>query len=259
MDPMAHPLFNVDAAASASLLEGRVGSPFVPRIDRVRQYFDDLIVRIDGWRPNDLRAWIGAHHLYTIYVYLVLLWATAIRPHADPLITRNALQGPRGWLIIADKNNRIFQEQRPVPVCELAWELLCTLEQGAEAFFRWLGSQGHPVAVDDQLLFVIMRGANGQALTPDLARTVLDAEGLSYRWKFNAARHYWVSSWLELERPLARIEGFLGHIHEGMEPWGPFSLASLPQWGEEFRARSEEILLLIGVRMLAHPFHKDYV
>lgn len=254
---LPHPLFNDDAAATTSYLQGRVGSPFVPRIDRVRQYFDDLIARIDGWRPDDLHARVRAHNLYTIYVYLVLLWATAMRPCGDPLITRDALRGPRGWFIIADKNNRIFWERRPVPVCALVWELLLALEQGTEAFCRWLGSQGYPVAVDDQILFVIVRGATGKALTPHRARTVLEAEGLRYCWKFNAARHFWVSSWLELERPLSRIESFLGHVHEGMEPWGPFSLASLPQRGEEFRARSEEILELIGVRMLVHPCQEE--
>lgn len=257
MSPVPHPLFNDDAAATASSLEGRVGSPFVPRIDRMRQYFDDLIARIDGRRPDDLHAWVRAHNLHTIYVYLVLLWATAMRPCGDPLITRDALRGPRGWFIIADKDNRTFWERRPVPVCEVAWELLLALEQDTEKFCRWLGSQGYPVAVDDQLLFVIIRGASGQALTSDLARTVLEAEGLRYCWKFNAARHYWVSSWLEMQRPLTQIEGFLGHVHEGMEPWGPFSLAFLPRWGEQFRDRGEEILELIGTRLLVHPFQEE--
>jgi len=249
--------FADEDGASGVVLEGRVGSPFVPRLERVHRYVTDLISRLEGLKPADLRAWIGAHNLYTVYVYLTLLWATAVRPCRDPLITRESLRGPPGWIIVADKDNRDYWERRPVPACGLVWDLLGELERGTESFCRWLGSQGHPVAVDDQALFVIIRGGEGKALTPEHARGVLEAEGLTYRWKFNAARHAWVSMWLAMERPLTRIEAFLGHVHTGQEPWGPFSLASLRSWGDEFRAGSEEVLNMIGARMLAHPFAED--
>lgn len=244
---------------TAAHLEGRVGSPFVPRTERLRQYFGDLIARLEELRPGDLNAWIRAHNLYTVYVYLVLMWATAIRPHCDPLITRESLRGPRGWIIIADKDNGTFRERRPVPVCTVAWKLLVDLEQSTDTFCRWLASVGHPISFDEQLLFVIIRETEGKALTPELARTVLHGEALEYPWKFNSARHYWVSTWLAMERPLARIEAFLGHVHEGTEPWGPFSLASLFRWGEDFRERGEEILELIGARMLVHPFNEEHL
>lgn len=260
MDRGYHWLFREEAGGTARApFEGRVGSPFVPRLERLHLYFGELISRIYGLRPGDLNGWIHAHNLYTVYVWLVLMWATAIRPHRDPLITCKSLLGPRDWLIIGDKNNGTFEERRPVPVCMPAWELLITLEQGTESFCGWLASEGHPVAVDDELLFVIIRNAKGKALTPDLARAVLENERLGYVWKFNAARHYWISTWLALERPLVRIEAFLGHIHQGTEPWGPFSLASLSKWGEEFRARSKEILASFGIQMLPHPFREDRV
>ncbi len=91
---------------------GRVGSWLVPRLDRVRPFFEALGARLDAWaRAPDEVGVDGGHNLYTVYVYLALLWATAMRPRRDPLVDRAALRG-RGWLIVEDKHNRRYRESR---------------------------------------------------------------------------------------------------------------------------------------------------
>jgi hypothetical protein len=232
---------------------GRVGSWLVPRLDRVRHFFEALGARLDAWaRAPDAVGVERGHNVYTVYVYLSLLWATAMRPRRDPLVDRAALRG-RGWLIVEDKHNRRYRESRPVPVADAVWPMLGALDHAGQALRRRLGPEGRLATLGAGVLFFVIRGGEPRDLTPALLREVLRDEGLPYEWKLNAQRHFWISRWIERAQPLAPIEPFLGHVHDGLEPWGPYSLAELRQQGEAFRHLASTILDEIGIRMRPHP------
>jgi hypothetical protein len=232
---------------------GHIGSWLVPRLDRVRHFFEALGARLDGWaQAPDAIDVDRAHNLYTVYVYLGLLWATAMRPRRDPLVDRAALHG-RGWLIVEDKHNRRYRESRPVPVADAVCPMLGALDHGGQALRRRLGPEGRLATLGEGVLFFVLRGGEPRELTPALLREVLRDEGLPYAWKLNAPRHGWISRCIEGAQPLAPLEPFLGHVHTDQEPWGPYSLAALRQRGEAFRQLASTILDEIGIRMRPHP------
>jgi hypothetical protein len=232
---------------------GRVGSWLVPRLDRVRPFFEALGARLDAWprAPGEVGV-DGGHNLYTVYVYLALLWATAMRPRRDPLVDRAALRG-RGWLIVEDKHNRRYRESRPVPVADTVWPMLGALDRAGQALRRRLGPEGRLATLDAGALFFVIRRGAPRDLTPALLREVLRDEGLAYEWKLNAPRHYWISRWIERAQPVAPMEPFLGHVHDDLEPWGRYSLAELRRRGEVFRHLASTMLEEIGIRMRPHP------
>lgn len=246
------PHWLVTTPSLTSVPGGRVGSRLVPRIERVEQYFCDLLARLQKLMSQAHSA-VQAHNLYVVYVLLALQWATAIRPVRDPLIDRTALLGPPGWIVVGDKDNGRFRESRLVPVCATAWSLLVNLHGGVERLTQHLGRDGTPIDVGQDALFFIAGASTAKPLSPDRARRVLQAEGLPYPWRLNVPRHYWISACLERGDPLGSIEPFLGHTHQGQELWGPFSLATLTTQAEKFRGYAEGLLQALGVRVLDHP------
>lgn len=234
-------------------MAGRVGSWLVPRLDRVRLFFDAIAARLATWARAPEEVGVErCHNLYTVYVYLSLLWATAMRPRRDPLVDRAALRG-QGWLIVADKHNRTYRESRPGPVADAVWPMLGSLDRGGQVLRRHLGTEGRLVDLNEDVLFFVIRGGALRELTSTLVREVLREEGLPYEWKLNGQRHLWISRRIQRRQPLARIEPFLGHVHEDLEPWGRYSFADLGRRAEEFRGMAAEILEAIGIRMLPHP------
>ena len=236
-------LFTADEVEARSF-----GSRIVPLIKPLRTAIAalearQLPVRVERPIADVARAW----NVAAVAGWIRLLWATALRPRRDPMVTRDRFDPAGNWLLVEDKNSPYSHEVRPVPLPPGEGKRLAELQAlGDRVRFRLRSTTRIDLAaVPEPALFFVIVEDRGTLLTPALAREVLSQEGLAYPFPFNAGRHFWLTRALERGIPLERIEPFIGHTHEPM-PWGPFSLGAVEPMADIVRRFGTAILREVG-------------
>jgi hypothetical protein len=226
------------------------GSRIVPLVNPLQTAITALDaqqrpVRVERPLSDVARAWNAA----ALAAWIRLLWATALRPCRDPMVTRDRFDPEGNWLLVEDKNSPYSHEVRPVPLPPGEGKRLAELRAlGDRVRFRLRSTTQIDLgAVPEHALFFVIVDHRATLLTPALAREVLIQEGLAnyFAWPFNAARHFWLTRALEQKIPLEAIEPFIGHSHEPM-PWGPFSLGAIEPSAEIVRRFGTAILRETG-------------
>jgi hypothetical protein len=226
---------------------GRAGSRLYLRTEAVRHGVGALRERVRTLPPPASRSDEARHwNLCTVARWLLLTWATGIRPCRDALV----LPRPDGkWLCVADKDSPHAAERRLVPLAPLAERSLAAQRQAAARIRRVLDLR---LEVRPEQPYFVIDGSRALGLTPERIRTVLDAHGLAqhWAWPLNAPRHYLTSRAYELRIPLDAIEPFVGHA-AGMPPWGRYALAPVEGQAGVFRELAQRVLQEVGFDALA--------
>ena len=215
------------------------GSRIVPLVTPLRTAIAALearqqLVCVERPLAEVARAW----NVSVVAAWIRLLWATALRPRRDPMVTRDRFDPEGNWLLIEDKDSPYSHEVRPVPLPPGEGQRLTKLQaMGDQLRLRLRSTTRIDLSgLPESVLFFVIVDHRAMLLTPARAREVFNKEGLVHHfpWPFNAARHFWLTYALEEGIPLERLEPFLGHSHEPM-PWGPFSLSALEPMAETVR------------------------
>jgi integrase len=187
------------------------------------------------------------------YVILVVFWATGARPTAAMFraIARR-LRDAQGvsWLFVADKDNRIHQEARVIPLAEPAAQVLEAWEARVRDVREPLVARGlldTSRLRDDREPFWI-DGQRAIPLDERGLREVLRREGLedAYPFPLYCSRHTWVTEVFHSDIPLDLIDPYLGHVHHGHETLAWYSLQPHRRAVQPFLDIAHRILTGIG-------------
>lgn len=184
-------------------------------------------------------------NVYVLHEWLRYLWHTATRPVADGLLTRSEFRTKPGWALVADKG---AADVRLVPLTDECVRLLLRLHDVVRRVLSlcagWRGFDASDCR-EDQIFVWIDQDLRVRPFGWAAAERVLADEGLAWDYPFNSARHYHVTRAWDREY-LDTMEAFIGHLHEGREPWNRYALGPLELQGEAFRRHAQLIVREVG-------------
>jgi integrase len=228
-------LFSDDLTPQTSLaafpgLDQRIGSPFVPKAELLRDYFEKIRDAIGGhadWRIRSNR--------FVAYVVLAIMHLTGIRPDEVKRLSaaRVSLSDEEASLAVDGKINGVHREWRVIDLAPLAAEQL-------RVYQTWAANVTQRVRRDHRRTLGEIKQAQQQALFFSISRRHLPVpvttRTLSYYlrtadelgippfdWRLNSPRHFYRTTAVELGVPLSIIDALLGHSSRGREPLNVFS------------------------------------
>ena len=235
-----------------SKFEG-VGSAFVPTRASVRRAVRALQAALNERRKSILEEGVVPfHNLYTTYVVLMLTYASAYRSVSDPFWLDADVDPTSGLVGISDKGKSDFYSSRGVVLPKICFVQL-------EHYRRHRERISEMAALLDNRLHQSMSAAIGRRVTrrrdsvarlrrdvlPEFFYLPLDPRRNRRGWihvtptelhkrlrkslppPLNGNRHYQPSELRLHGCPEDIIFAFMGHWHQGQEPWGRFGCLSM--------------------------------
>lgn len=244
------------------------GSAFVPTSAAVRRAVAALQRALHVSRKNLLeQGVIHFHNLYTTYVVLMLTYASAYRSVSDPFWLDADVDPESGLAGISDKGKADFYSSRGVVLPE-------TCRTQIEYYRRHRERISEIAALLDDRLHQSMSAVARRRLTqrrdsiarlrgealPEFFYLPLDPRRNRRGWihvtptelhsrlqrvlppPLNGNRHYQPSELRPRGCPEDIFFAFLGHWHQGQEPWSKFACLSMRTYKAVLLRHIEEIL-----------------
>lgn len=189
-------------------------------------------VRLTAHRTT-LREHIAYHNLFTLYAYLVVEFATVVRPRVSPPLTGRTVDTKSRLAIIADKDSS-FSEERLAVLPSKAFILIHDIKEVANPSIINLLNQKSWIDVhalenlNAPIFFVIDPETKSiRGLGPSsIAQVLAHYPHLQMQWPFppNVHRHF-IRSWLFNRVRLAfdALNYLMGHKHFGSEPYHSYA------------------------------------
>jgi hypothetical protein len=227
--------------------KGSNGTAFCPTMQEASAFLSQLEAKYkEYWqRDNNL-----AHDLYAIYAWELLRLFTGMRlesrpqyvyPHffgqvAQGRANRKQDEKDRmGWLRIADKASRNYDEWRLVPVSADMLDLLYQLETNKPLLETSLpDAPSVSLRKTGDNIFRLSMGRNwARFVTQADVQQTLQRVGMEYPFKNNWSRHF-VKSYLLDKLPTQVVDAFLGHHVRGPDPMDIISSHQLQEYARLF-------------------------
>jgi integrase len=241
----------------------RIGSPFVPRANKLRDYLAGLKKLI-----RNKTDFILDHNRETAYAALMLMVLNGLRPLEISFINErhlylsksrsNNLIGIRqdySSLTVIAKLNQKHTEWRNIPLSIAATKILTDYKKVSDENRQQLLFKGfaYPLIIQERLgeslFFYLRRTRIMSKLTTrglsDLLRMQTFLEYEEFPWKLNAPRHFYRTVASDLRVPEKVINALMGHQTAGSELIGQFSAADyseLPGYAEIISQKILELL-----------------
>jgi hypothetical protein len=210
--------------------ERRIGSPFVPQRETLRDYLSDLrssIGETTDWR-------LGFNRL-TVYTALTLMFLTGIRPIELKWLNhaRLHLNNAAGMLAVKAKFNQHHREWRSLELPMLVTQQLSIYRTYAEKVLDRLSRNygRSPSEVEAHLkgalLFFISKGFLPRPVTTGALRAYLqgtELELVAYERRLTCGRHLYRTTAMNQRHNSAIIDLLIGHTTRGREALGMFSM-----------------------------------
>ncbi|SHJ75965.1 hypothetical protein SAMN02745165_03098 [Malonomonas rubra DSM 5091] len=235
-----------------------LGSPFCPRPDDVKSLVAAMLSRLDKLK-SDLHSHqklLNYHNHYTLYTALQTSYSSGYRAVNDRFFNPDEMDQETGMAVISDKDGPDFYSARQVWIHPLCREQLQHYQQHLRALFDHVGlssdelfalfrDKSWPDIVCDFLIFPETSTNKMVNLTPSGLQALLD-EKYGYKMPPNSNRHFIKNQLIESRCPPEIVEGFLGHWHNGQEPWNSLSSLHPADFQLELQTHLSKILTTCG-------------
>lgn len=190
------------------------GSPFIPKDDYLSSMIKILREAVGNEKDLVLR-----HNLYTIYTYLGLQFAAALRPRNKPQLPWSRFNSMAGTILIKDKQSVKYREERLLPLPRVMLSLVANLRSGLSTLedhiTRHINMRDQRDNTNIMIFFIDERGRVIPFTIQEML-TKLNKIGIDYSLPPNMPRHYCRSYlYTRVSNDLADI--WMGHQHLGRE------------------------------------------
>ena len=256
---------NTEPSASAAPRGTWHGSRCVPTTTAVRAFVRALEAELRRRSHcKTLLEHMAYHNLFTLYVYVITEFATALRPRVIPPLTAQTVDTHSGLVLIADKDSQFTEERLAVlpPKALLALRdlqevahptLLKRLRANSRVDIDGLRQLNDPVFyfIDPETKDIHAFGCSR------FARVLADYPALLAQWPFppNVNRHF-VRAWLfnRARLPFEVINYVMGHKHFCHEPFHVHSSTQIHDLHAVLADALDRVLSTIGVTPVRfHP------
>ncbi|MFA5073199.1 MAG: hypothetical protein WC539_04810 [Nitrospirota bacterium] len=190
------------------------GSPFIPKNEYIVKIIKTLRKAVEN--EEDI---VDRHNLYTIYIYLGLQFATALRPRNKPQLPWTRFNSMAGTLLIKDKLSERFREERLLPLPRVILALVNNLKSGLNALedfvLRNINMKEQHDRTKMMIFFIDEKGRFIPFTIKDMIER-LKKIGIDYTLPPNMPRHY-CRSYLHDRVSADLSDIWMGHQHLGRE------------------------------------------
>lgn len=249
---------NTEPSASATRRGAWHGSRCVPTTTAVRAFVRALEAELRRLSHcKTLLEHMAYHNLFTLYVYVITEFATALRPRVIPPLTAQTVDTHSGLVLIADKDSQ-FTEERLAILPPTALIVLRDLQHVANpALLKRLcassrvDKDGLGKLNDPMFYFIDPETKDIHAFgCSRFARVLAGYPDLRAQWPFppNVHRHF-VRAWLfnRARLPFEVINYVMGHKHFCHEPFHVHSSTQIRDLHAVLADELERVLSIIGV------------
>ena len=231
------------------------GSPFIP----LKGYINNLLGTLQT-NINNEQDLINRHNLYTIYTYLGLQFATALRPRKNPDVPINRFNSRAGTILINDKVSEIYREERLVPLPPVILYVITELITGIKKMQEYI--QRNLILSDQSdkaqnMFFFIDKSGRFIPFTVKGMLSRLAAIGVDYNLPPNMPRHYLRTYlyYLDISNDVADI--WMGHQHLGRETMSIISSTVFADAVKICLPRIEKMMKHIGFFNIAYGVNNE--
>lgn len=238
--------------------EQSVGSRYCPKTATIQT----LVATLQAVIEDPDAPTIDFHNCYTLYISLLIGYATGIRGVRKPYIDWNLLDPETDLLLMSDKNTADAYHCRWVWLPPLLQDQLHLYERYLERFsdanyifISWHSLDKPDPTWNDPLFFVT------QDWKPEVVKpqTICDRAGSLFPGPANHNRHWLRTRMSEQQVPSEAIDQFLGHWSLGEEPFATYSTTSPAQLLECVKPVVTKALDELGFVLLRPTLNKRRV
>jgi hypothetical protein len=221
-----------------------------PTVEAVRLAVEQLRNQLLHSQPFDsLKSYVQYHNLYTLYTIWACGYATAMRPVIEPLLVPDEID-ENGYVRVNDKDSGYGYNARIAVLPDFVQNQIIAYNRHRQSVFLEVSRNGllrQRMDLESKNCFLLLENKRATQVSP---KTIETYHRDYLKFPLNIHRRFVSIELLDRGCLPEAVDWWMGHWHNGEEPWYLYSGLSLSDFREEMQIHLFKLLRDIGFQFI---------